>query len=291
ALQVELTPVYRGGTLKAADLVMQGEVEVAFNLGGGFHHAHSNQASGFCIFNDVAVCLAHITSRYDVQRVAYLDIDAHHGDGVMYAFYESPSVLDIDFHESGAYLFPGTGRVDEIGSGEGSGFKVNIPLPPLTSDEAFMKAFDMLVPRLLRAYEPEVVLLQSGIDAHYADRVAHLALTKRSYAHVARSVKQLTEELCEGRVIVTGGGGYNTLNVARCWALELAEFADARVSNLIPQEWSDLYLGLEGSTLTRLMWSDEEAESQLRNPAVVREVEGIVEEVKRLVFPRLNIQG
>src|SRR5712692_3776766 len=152
----EATSLVAGASIVAANEVMGGRLSHAFNPSGGLHHAHPERASGFCIFNDPAVVIAHLKSKYNMKRIVYLDIDAHHGDGVMYGYYEDPSVLDIDFHESGRFLFPGTGFPDETGEAEAKGLKFNIPLLPGTGDEAYLAAFRELVPALVKNYRPEI---------------------------------------------------------------------------------------------------------------------------------------
>jgi acetoin utilization protein AcuC len=187
-----------------------------FHPAGGLHHAHPGRASGFCIFNDLALAIADVTRAG--RRVAYIDIDAHHGDGVMYGFYESGAVLDVDFHQDGRTLFPGTGFPEEAGQADGAGLKVNIPLPPGSGDETFLPLFRRLVPPLLRSYHPDLIVLQHGADGHIGDPLTSLALTSRSYDEVDRVVLGLGQELCSSRVVVAGGGGYRPESVARILA-------------------------------------------------------------------------
>src|SRR5689334_12313942 len=170
----EATSLVVGASLEACDKIMRGEFDHAFNPSGGLHHAHPERASGFCIFNDPAVVIAHLKSKYGLRRIVYLDIDAHHGDGVMYGYYDDPAVLDIDFHESGRFLFPGTGFPDETGKGAAKGLKLNIPLLPYTGDEAFLQAFHQVVPETVRKFGPEIILIQCGADGHSDDRLAQL---------------------------------------------------------------------------------------------------------------------
>jgi len=204
-----------GGATTSLDAVRSGRVRRAFHPAGGLHHAHPGRAAGFCIFNDVGVALAKATGvGGPYRRVAYVDIDAHHGDGVMYGFYDSGRVLDIDIHQDGRTLYPGTGRVDEVGRGDGSGLKANLPLAPGAGDAAFASAFLRVVPTLVREYRPELIVLQHGVDAHEGDRLAGLRLTDASYELAIRTVVGLADELCRGRLVVTGGGGYHPRNVA-----------------------------------------------------------------------------
>lgn len=271
-----------GASVEAVELVAGGTVDVAFNLGGGFHHAHPSRASGFCIFNDVAVALAYLRRRRRVKRMLYLDIDAHQGDGVMYGFYEDPWVLNIDFHEEG--IFPGTGGKRETGRGKGKGCKVNVPLPPFTYDDVYLEAFEKLVPPLAYAYKPEVILFQCGVDGHYKDPLTRLKLTTRTYETVAESLRKIAEELCGGRVVMFGGGGYNLDATSRCWALMLGKIAGLDLPSTLPQKWLDLYRETENSE-PALLLRDEPLRLEGRMKEEVREKVGeTVEEVKRRVF-------
>jgi acetoin utilization protein AcuC len=234
----EATSLVVGASLNAADAVMNGKVSHAFNPSGGLHHAHPERASGFCIFNDPAVVIAYLKSKYKLKRLVYLDIDAHHGDGVMYGYYDDPAVLDIDFHESGRFLFPGTGFPDETGKGEARGLKLNIPLPPSTGDHAYLDAFRQIVPGAVRRFMPEIILVQCGADGHLNDKLAHLRLTTNVYSDVVGEMHELAHELCNGRFLLFGGGGYTLGNVPRVWTVAFATLADVDPGNNIPVEWS-----------------------------------------------------
>ncbi len=234
----EATSLVVGASIIATDSVMSGRLSHAFNPSGGLHHAHPKRASGFCIFNDPAVVIAHLKSRYSVKRIIYLDIDAHHGDGVMYGYYDDPAVLDIDFHESGKFLFPGTGFPDEIGKGAAKGLKLNIPLPPSTGDQAYLEAFHQIVPDALRKFRPEIILVQCGADGHIDDRLAHLRLTTKVYEEVVGQMHVLAHELCNGKLLLFGGGGYTLANVPRVWTVAFSTLAGVKPSDEIPSEWS-----------------------------------------------------
>ncbi|MCI4352778.1 MAG: acetoin utilization protein AcuC [Thermoplasmata archaeon] len=205
-----------GGTLAGVRLVRDTPSIHAFNPAGGLHHAHPGRASGFCIFNDLAVGIWSLQEAAATpSRVAYIDIDVHHGDGVMYGFYDDGAVLDIDFHQDGRTIFPGTGFPSETGRGDGAGLKVNIPLPPETGDEAFIPLFEQIVPTMVRSYRPDLIILQCGMDAHIGDRLGGLQYTPAAYLRAVDLTHSLAHELCGGRLVVTGGGGYTPENVSR----------------------------------------------------------------------------
>jgi acetoin utilization protein AcuC len=178
----EAAQLVAGGSILAAGLVAEGQADRAFHFAGGLHHAMPDRASGFCYVNDAVLAIMRLRERG--WRVAYVDIDAHHGDGVQYAFYRDPNVLTISTHERGDRLFPGTGFVVELGEGDGLGFSVNLPLQPFTDDEVYQPAFEAVVPPLLSAFEPDVVVLQLGIDSHRTDPLTHLCLTVQGFTKV-----------------------------------------------------------------------------------------------------------
>ena len=208
-----------GATLVAAEQVMSGAATRAFSMAGGLHHAHRVQASGFCIYNDLAVAIKYVQQRYGA-RVMYIDYDAHHGDGVQWIFYHDPEVLTVSYHESGAFLYPGTGFIDEIGEGDGYGYSVNVPLDAHTGDESYIAVFNELVPALAEAFQPDVIVLQNGCDAHFLDPLTHLRCTTRMFESVVRTVCEIADTHCQGRIIATGGGGYAIEEVVpRAWTL------------------------------------------------------------------------
>ena len=216
-----------GATLTAARMVADGEVSAAFNIGGGLHHAAARQASGFCVFNDPVVAIKYLLGRG--LRVAYVDIDAHHGDGVQNAFYDEPRVLTISVHESGQYLFPGTGFAGETGSGEGVGYAVNLPLYPYTDDEIYLDAFESIVPPLVQAFDPDVLLTQLGIDSYHTDPLTHLQITSRGFIAAVARLGGLGYPW-----LATGGGGYDLGAVARCWTLAYGVMCGAEWPDRIP---------------------------------------------------------
>ncbi len=206
---------YTGASLTAMEAVNRGEASCAFNISGGLHHAMPARASGFCYVNDAAVIIRLLVAAG--RRVAYVDIDAHHGDGVQAAFYDTDRVLTISLHETGDTLFPGTGSVEEIGRGPGEGFAVNVPLFPGTDDAIFLWAFDAVVPPLVAAFRPDLLVAQLGIDSHWADPLTHLALTTQGFLEAVRRLR----DLCPAWIAL-GGGGYRAETVARGWSLAWA---------------------------------------------------------------------
>jgi acetoin utilization protein AcuC len=205
-----------GAALTALDLIMAGPVRRAFVPIAGLHHAGRGHAAGFCVFNDCGVAIEAALQRYGVERVAYVDIDAHHGDGVFYGFEDDPVAIIADTHEDGRYLYPGTGRRDETGKGPAAGTKLNIPLPPGAGDAEFLEAWDE-IEAFLESHEPELYLLQCGADSIAGDPITHLQLTVEAHAHAASRLKALAEKTASGRVLAMGGGGYNRNNLARSW--------------------------------------------------------------------------
>jgi len=267
-----------GGSVLAADLVMQGKSEVAFNIGGGLHHAHRNRAAGFCVFNDPAIAITHILERSGGDaRVAYIDIDAHHGDGVQEAFYDSNRVLTISVHETGRYLFPGTGSVEETGIKDGVGYSVNVPLSPYTDDETYLWAFREVVPPLIHAFKPHFVLSQLGADTHYRDPLTHLALSTAGYTEAVKTIKALG-----AKWIACGGGGYDLQVVPRAWTLAFALMADLDLPDEIPAPVAGRYSDTKG----RLRDQERSQPGPELLAGVRATAERAVEQVKRLIFPR-----
>jgi acetoin utilization protein AcuC len=226
-----------GASVAAAQAVWEGRAAHAFNPAGGLHHAMPDRAAGFCIYDDPAFAIDWLL-RHGADRVAYIDVDTHHGDGVQEFFYSDPRVLTISLHESGRYLFPGTGFTDEIGRGDGMGSSLNVPLPPSTTGEIYMEAFEEVIPPALDAFAPDVIVTQLGCDTHVTDPLAHLALTTDDYAHLARRLHELAHRHAGGRWVALGGGGYQITSVVpRAWTIYFAELTGAELPAEVPWGW------------------------------------------------------
>ena len=263
-----------GASLTAVELVLAGEVSVAFSPAGGLHHAMPDSASGFCIFNDPAIAIRALLA--NGLRVAYVDIDAHHGDGVQHAFYDTDAVLTISLHESGRDLFPGTGFADEIGTGQATGYSVNLPLAPYTGDQVYLWAFQQVVPPLLDAFRPDALVTQLGIDTYHRDPITHLALTSRGYVQAVESLAEAARSI---PWVALGGGGYDLSAVARCWALAYGAMSGQDLPDQLPEDQQERL----GTATLR----DNES-PQLPGGAqemARRFAEGTVQEVRERIFP------
>jgi acetoin utilization protein AcuC len=227
-----------GGTLRAMEAILRGDVEHAFHPGGGLHHAMARRASGFCIYNDPALAIAR--ARSDGLRVMYIDLDVHHGDGVQAIHWDDPGVLTVSFHESGRYLFPGTGGVEELGEGVAAGTAVNVPLEPGTGELAWLSAVESLLPELAAAFGPDVVVSQHGCDSHAWDPLAHLRVTTTAMGEAARLVDRIAHRYAGGRWLATGGGGYDAYRVVpRAWSLVWLAGAHREVPAETAADWRE----------------------------------------------------
>lgn len=225
------TPAYRGifrraaiavgGTLLGARLVADGDAGVAFNPGGGLHHAQSERTSGFCVFNDLVIATRWLMQARGVRRPLILDFDGHHGDGTQVLLYEEP-ILTVSLHQYDGRFYPGTGSLNETGWGPGQGYCLNVPLPRRTGTAVYLRALDELILPVVRAYGPDFIIVQLGADAHFADRLVSLRLTTQAYAGIAERLLGLAAEFTGGRLLICGGGGYTPEAVARCWGIVLA---------------------------------------------------------------------
>jgi len=280
-------PVFRGlweaarlvaaGSLQAADLVAEGRVARAFHFAGGLHHAMPGRASGFCYVNDAVLAILRL--REHGLRVAYVDIDAHHGDGVQHAFYGDPHVLTVSTHERGERLFPGTGFVHELGEGDAAGFSVNLPLEAYTDSAVYLPAFEAVVQPLLERFKPDVIVAQLGVDAHRTDPLTHLALDLQGFVKAFARLLPLAP-----RLVALGGGGYDVRNVARGWTAAWAALNGLELPAEMPAAFDDdlRAFGFE----SRGLWDDP-------GPALPQEIDRAVRDyadrqvdaVQRTIFP------
>jgi acetoin utilization protein AcuC len=268
-----------GASLQAAQVVDAGVARVAFNIGGGLHHGIPARASGFCYLNDVVLAIDYLRDRG--HRVAYIDIDTHHGDGVQAAYYRTSQVLTISLHESGKYLFPGTGFEDEIGEGAGRGYSVNVPLHPYTEDEVFTWAFRQIVPPLLKEFRPTVIVTQLGVDTFRTDPLSDLELTTTGFCSMLEVFRNLNVPW-----VALGGGGYDVPNVPRAWTLAWGIMTDIPVPAKLPEEYLQTairrgYPNNTGGSVYDFPWRTEVQ----RRDIAWREAERVVAYLKDQVFP------
>ncbi len=238
-----------GGSVEAARSVWTGAVDHAFNAAGGLHHAMPAQASGFCVYDDPAVAIAWLLAN-GAERVAYVDVDVHHGDGVQSIFYDDPRVLTCSIHELARMFFPGTGALTERGGPNAPDSAVNVPLPPDTGDDGWLEAFRATIPQAVRSFRPDVLVTQLGCDTHATDPLADLRLTTRAYRETAKELHALAHETAAGRWIATGGGGYQWARVVpRAWTIYFAEMAEAELPDGLPPTWVEDASALAGSAV------------------------------------------
>ncbi len=264
-----------GATLLGIDYILSGKADSAFNPSGGLHHAMPDRAAGFCYLNDNALGCTVLAEA--AKRVLYLDVDVHHGDGVQYAFFDRKDVMTISFHQDGHTLFPGTGIEDEIGTGEGKGYSVNVPLPIGTYDEAYMMAYRAIAEPLIAKFNPDIFVLELGADALAGDPLANLCLTNNTYAEVLKSLLSFNKP-----IVMTGGGGYNVKNTVRAWALAWSILCGE-------DDWDTSNIGLGGVMLQTNDWQGGLRDRELVIPKAQRDyvlpiVEQTIEKVKANVF-------
>lgn len=238
----EASAMLVGGTLTAVDEVMSGRARHALNLGGGLHHGFKGRASGFCVYNDSSVAIKYLQQKYGA-RVLYIDTDAHHGDGVQWSFYDDPDVCTLSIHETGRYLFPGTGTITERGSGKGHGTSFNFPIDAFTEDESFLDIYKTAITEIAAFFKPDVILTQNGADAHYFDPLTHLYGTMNIFEEIPRIAREIANEYCEGRWIAVGGGGYDIWRVVpRAWAhLWIAMKGEDAPTGQLPTTWLEAW--------------------------------------------------
>jgi acetoin utilization protein AcuC len=267
-----------GASLKAAEMLMADECDVAFSVSGGLHHAMPGYSYGFCVFNDPVIAIKALLAHG--MRVAYVDIDCHHGDGVQHAFYDTDAVMTISLHESGTFLFPGTGFSQETGAGRGRGYSVNVPLYPYTTDEVYLWSLREVVPPLLAAFRPDVLVSQLGIDSHYKDPITHLALTVQGFE---QAVAELAGQ-APAKWLALGGGGYDLHAVSRAWTLAFGVMSQQEFAPEIPEPYREAY------GVTALRDPEElQIEDSVRNDTKTF-AEASVQATHKLIFPAHGIR-
>jgi len=266
-----------GASIVCAEEILSGNATRAFNLSGGLHHAMPSKASGFCHMNDAALAIQALTQAG--KRVAYVDIDAHHGDGVEHGFYARSDVLTISIHQSGRTIFPGTGFAGDIGEGEGVGYAVNIPLAPGAGDDAYERAFDKMILPLLKAYRPDVLVTQLGADAVLGDVVANLRLSLAGFERCVKAFRSL-----DFPWIALGGGGYDVANVVRAWTMVWGAIMDRELAEEIPPHWMT-EAAVYGVAASRLRGSGELTSSPGR---VLSDLDETLEYLERQVLAKLK---
>jgi acetoin utilization protein AcuC len=277
-----------GGSAAAAEMLWRGDVEHAVNIAGGLHHAMRGFASGFCVFNDVVLGIRTLLAA-GARKVAYVDIDVHHGDGVQAAFYDDPRVLTISLHQDPRTLFPGTGFASEVGEGAAEGMAVNVALPPGTNDRGWMRAFQAVVPGLLRTFRPDVLVTQCGCDTHHEDPLANLELSVDGQRAAIAALHRLAHETAGGRWLAFGGGGYGLVRcVPRTWTHLLAEATGVPVppSTPVPAEWHQHLrdLGYTGE-LPQAMGETVLRPVEPWQPGSEGLLDGAIAATRRAVFP------
>jgi acetoin utilization protein AcuC len=276
-----------GATMAALEQVLSGAHDRAFSIAGGLHHAHRGRAAGFSVYNDAAVAIAAARVDRPELRVLYVDIDAHHGDGVQEAFYGSADVMTISVHESGLHAFPGTGFPAEMGYDAGLGYSVNVPMPAMATDECYWLAFDRVVAPLARAFAPDVIVAQLGVDTHHADPQTDLGVTLPGYRDMVRRIVALADELCGGKLVALGGGGYHLVDVVPlAWTWVIAELLGEELEDAVPERWREHVCALLESDAPRSLGATDAfvlpAEQSAR---AYEDTAAVVCEVRELLFP------
>ncbi|MGC5317716.1 acetoin utilization protein AcuC [Micromonospora arida] len=289
----ESSALIAGATVAAAEAVWRGDARRAVNVAGGLHHAMSARASGFCVYNDPAVAIARLLD-LGAERIAYVDVDVHHGDGVQDIFWNDPRVLTVSVHETPLALFPGTGFPDETGGPGAQGTAVNMPLPPGVDDSGWQRAFHAIVPSVLRAFRPQVLVSQCGADGHRLDPLADLNLTVDGQRATYLAMRALADELCEGRWVATGGGGYALVEVVpRAWSHLLAVATGDPIdpATLTPPAWRDMVASRSlGREVPLRMTDDADPSYEPWQPTgEPNAVDRAIAATRKTVFPLLGL--
>jgi acetoin utilization protein AcuC len=284
----EASSLVVGASLLAASKIASGASNRAVNIAGGLHHAMRDHAAGFCVYNDCAVAISWLLDN-GAERVAYIDVDVHHGDGVQAAFYNDPRVLTISLHQSPMTLWPGTGRVTELGGPGAEGTAVNIPLPPHTRDPSWLRAFHAVVPSLLKEFRPDVLVTQCGVDTHEEDPLANLWLSVDGHREIYRVLRNLAEKHAGGKWLAMGGGGYQLLRVVpRSWTHLIATILDRDVDpeTTLPHEWvNDVLRRAPGAQLPRTMGEGMDTTFVPWDGTMQDAVDPVIRDARGAVFP------
>ncbi|MHA1783928.1 MAG: acetoin utilization protein AcuC [Candidatus Helarchaeota archaeon] len=305
----ESSCLYVGGSLVAADLIMQNKAEHAFNISGGLHHAmgskavnakgetidsgREDKASGFCILNDCAITAAYLIKKYGVKKIAYLDVDAHAGDGMAYINYKLPNVLTISIHQHGRTLFPGTCFLNEIGEGEGKGYCVNIPILPYTFEEPYLKILKEVVAPILKAYKPEVLITQLGADTHFTDPLTMLLLSTNTYREIAKFIHGITHDACNDKWIALGGGGYSPDIVGKSWMVYFAEMAEKSFPEELPEKWIAYAKELGIKVQNDVVIDEFDVEKRLKPDdanQISEKTDELIDTIKEIIFPFFKLK-
>ncbi|MGC4793818.1 Acetoin utilization protein AcuC [Micromonospora saelicesensis] len=289
----ESSALIAGATVAAAEAVWRGDARRAVNVAGGLHHAMSARASGFCVYNDPAVAIARLLD-LGAERIAYVDVDVHHGDGVQDIFWNDPRVLTVSVHETPLALFPGTGFPDETGGPGAQGTAVNMPLPPGVDDSGWQRAFHAIVPSVLRAFRPQILVSQCGADGHRLDPLADLNLTVDGQRATYLAMRALADELCDGRWVATGGGGYALVEVVpRAWSHLLAVATGDPIdpATLTPPAWRDLVAsrGLGREVPLRMTDDADPSYEPWQPTGEPNAVDRAIAATRKTVFPLLGL--
>jgi acetoin utilization protein AcuC len=272
-----------GGTLHGARLIADGTATRALQLGGGLHHARRDLASGFCVYNDLSVAIHAL--REAGLRVAYLDIDVHHGDGVQWIHYDDPEVLTLSLHESGRYLFPGTGSVSELGEEPGHGLSLNVPLEPYTENESYLECFDRVVPYAMAQFDPDVIVAQCGADAHASDPLADLMLTTQAYEQLFRQIMNLADDHTGGRLLLTLGGGYRFDATVRIWAMLYLMATGQDLPETLPADWRERWEARRGESVSSTLHDKPRSFDVPRRDTIVEQNRRVSKRLMEMVAP------
>jgi acetoin utilization protein AcuC len=275
---------YAGATLQGMKAILDGASN-AFCISGGLHHAHKSEASGFCIFNDIVLAIKLLLKKKQC-KVLYFDFDAHHGDGVQNAFYRSKNVLTISIHQTGKTLFPGSGFVYEAGGGEGMGYSVNVPLVPGASSTELIRIFDEIVVPLFETFNPDLLVTQLGVDAHFLDPLANLAYTTHGYETVVKELRDMSNDICDIGWLALGGGGYHPVNVARLWTLFLSIILDEKLPSKLPEDFTQICIDMGYSKFPETFRDKDQVVQLYFTPDQIGlDLDRTLRKIKETIFP------